>query len=267
MQSLPLFNGGLKMANYELERAKFYRTIVKMIETGISNNKYFYNNAVFCDETGSINNYMKAKFFSVISEMFPNSDKSISYLHYRNTGIYPSASWTNYAKEIGRIATFSYYRDKFKQEGKIDLDMNILDLNIPPKSLNLIRENITANDVITLRDVISITTNQVLNWNNSHRYNRKHVIDLTNFCSDIISDLINSDNLDNNELDIYHKELLLKSKGLLNKIETLEQKYDYVYKTRKDLELQEQSLLEEIEKCKSELLELNSLDKIISIRK
>lgn len=250
------------MTNYELERAKFYQTIVKMIKIGIPNNKYFYNTSVFCDENGSITDYMKAKILLVISEMFPKSDESISYLHYKNNEPYLSASWINYAKEIGKIATFSYYRDKFKQEGTIDFDMNILNLNIPPKSLNLIRENISTNEIITLRDVISITTNQVLNWNNSHRYNRKNVIDLTYFCSDILSDLV-----DSNELNIYHEELLSKSKEIISKIKTMQIEYNNVYKVRKELELQEQLLSEEIEKCKNELLELNSLDKRTNVRK
>ena len=244
------------MTNYEKEFNRFYLKVVDTIEHGVNEHKYFYNTFVFDEGSGYLTDYMERKIFEIISQMFPD-DKSVSYLNYYNDSKYSTVSFISCAKEIGRYATMSYYKDKFIEDGKIDLDMNVRNFNISSKAFNLLESMFSDTDDISLKHVLKLTKSQVLNYSNSNRFNKKDVLDLIDFCDSLISDFTSVNGSEYAKL--YDLELLLRSKEVLDKISVLEKKYDEIYNKRKELELTEQKTLVDIQKLREELFEINSV--------
>ncbi len=244
------------MSDYEKELNTFYIKVIETIEYGIQENKYFYNIYIFNEGQEFLTDYMEKEIFDIVSKMFPDAKSLSSLLYYNNNSAYSNVSFIHLVKEIGRYATMSYYKDKFKSEGKIDLDMDIRNFNLSLKALNLLKDNIITNDdIITLGDVLKISTIEVLNWDNSNRYNKKQVIDLTNFCTD----LIYNNSFDNSSFykNMHQQQRLIKCRELIEKLSSLQDQYNSVSSKRKELELSEKEILETMQKLRSELAEIS----------
>ena len=173
-------------------------------------------------------------------------------------------------KEIVRMATLSYYKDKFVETGEIDANMSISDLNISKNTIKFLKEKLCiTDDVVRLKDIINITFDDLPDWSYRGGSNKKEINDLVSFCSDIYSILVNK-NLNEECYSVNNKSVkpkYVKNRELLISIKNLEERYSVIEAKKLELEQEEQSIIDDIKKLKNELFEANSVDREINLKR
>lgn len=231
----------------------FYNTVTEIVEKGINENKYFYNSSIFKGNQKDelINNVMEEYIFNACIEFFSTVEGPKLYAHFINES-YSDISRVYVVKEIVRIATLSYYKDKFEETGSIDINMDIRCLNISDCTINNLKKKLFITDnVVRLKDIMNITYDDFLDWNFNGGSNKKEIKDLVVFCSDIYSAFIDNESVISENLN--NKELLIK-------IKSLEEKYSAIQTRKQELQREEQDVLNSIKKLKNELFEINSVE-------
>lgn len=241
------------MDNYMLKVNYFYNTIIEFIEKGIQEKKYFYNSRIFENEQTDdvINKQMHKNIMKAISKIVSTSEGQTLYLHAISEK-YNDNSRIYVTKEIVRVATLEYYKDQIKQTGTIDINMDIHNLNISQKTIEILKEKLCiSNDIVTLKDILNISVDDSENWIYAAGNSKREINDLLKFSNDIYSIIVqNSTN----------KELLTQIKELDNKRLT-------IHNQILQLEKQEQSIINSIKNLKVELFKANGVDNKTNIKR
>ena len=254
------------MSEYEKECAMLCLKVTKAIKNAILDDKYFYNTSIFRGKNELISEHAKKYIYETISKEFPNYRIPFRVLSQYNRDIYDEMSFINLVKRIGLKTTMGCYKEKFKEEGQINLDLDVKNFNISKKSIYLLQEKIpTEDNVIRLKDVLFIGKQEVLNWSNENRLNKKDVLELVDFCSYLISSDLFIKNNDYSEM--YEKETALKKQELLNKLSSFDDKCIQVENEIKTLESYKQELLLHINNLEKEFLELHEKENQIEDKK
>ncbi len=245
------------MTEYEKGCAMLYLKLSKIFKNGIKEDKYFYNAKIFTDDNGALADYVKTGILSFVKSSFPEGKRSMYSLSYYNSSSCPVMSLIKMAKDIGMNISFDYYSNKFKENGKVDLNMDVRNFNISLKGLQLIKEILASDsDTITLGEIFKINKYQVLNWTNNSKFNKKDALALVAFCDNIVCDF---DSLNDPYcVDLYEAESMNRAKQIISSLSLLEKQYNEVHSKKIELELLEKKLETSIGSLKGELLEIRS---------
>ena len=240
------------MKELELESSYFYNTILEFIEKGITENRYFYNNTIFkSNDENIINDEMKEYIFKACSNMLLNSNDK--RLYYRFTGnSYTDNSRIYVVKQIVREVTLSYYKDKLKNTGLIDANMDVHNLNVSNNTIEFLKKELSIpNDIVRLIDLIDINRKDLERFKYNGGSNKNELNDLVSFCEDVYNILLNNS----------------KNNDTVNQINILEETYYNVTNKIIQLEKQQQYILNEIKALKGQLFEDNSINSNISFQR
>lgn len=231
------------MKDYKLESSFFYNTIIDFIEKGITENRYFYNNSILKSGNGNtINDEIKEYIFNACTNMLLNNNDK--HLYYRFTKEYNDNSRVYIAKQIVREVTLSYYKDKIKNTGSIDTNMDVHNLNVSNNTIEFLKKELSiSNDIVRLIDIIDINRQDLERFKYNGGSNKKELKDLVSFCEDVYNILVNNS----------------QNSDTIDQINSLEERYYNVTNMIIELEKQQQDILDEIKVIKGQLFENNNV--------